>query len=109
MKHQYAIFNNILKLTDKSTKVIVQDIITKFLDPYHVLGRANHNIVHENITQFRDIKTLALLNTYPNQQALKMRVLTFTFYKIIVEEMFFPLGETAFRTDMVGKIAYYLL
>ena len=38
-----------------------------------------------------------------------MRVLTFTFYKIIVEEMFFPLGETAFRTDMVGKIAYYLL
>ena len=37
MKHWYTIFRNILKCTDKSMKVIVQEIINKFLDPKHVL------------------------------------------------------------------------
>ena len=39
MKHWYSIFNSILKLTNKSSKVIVQEIINKFLNPSHQIQK----------------------------------------------------------------------
>ena len=58
MKELYSIFNNVLKLTDKSAKVIVQDIINELLDPMQVIGLVNNKLDHENITQFYNLKTL---------------------------------------------------
>ena len=43
-------------------KVVVQEIIYKFLNLAHVLQEGQNNIVHGNITVFKDIKKLALLN-----------------------------------------------
>ena len=66
------------------------------------------NIEHDNITEFKDIKTLAVLNAHANQAALDLFVISLDFYKLVVKELFFLLGDF-FGTDMVGQNAYYLL
>ena len=49
-----------------------------------------------------------ILNKYVDQNALSLYVIMYEFYKLVVEELFFRLGEIVFGTDMVGKtpIAY---
>ena len=87
-------------------KVIVQEIINKFLDLEHVFGKGQHDTIHGDITKFKDLKILSLLNTYPNQQVLSTFIITYDFYKWVVEEIFFHLGEIIFGTDMIGENAY---
>ena len=71
MKYWHSIFNNILKCTDKSMKVI--------LNQTHVLQEGQNDIVHGNITQIKDIKTLTTLNIYIDQDALRLYIITFEF------------------------------
>ena len=52
---------------------------------------------------------MAVLNAHVDQAALDLFVILLDFYKLVVEELCFLLGEIVFRTDMVGQNAYYLL
>ena len=64
---------------------------------------------HENITHFHSLKTLTALNSHTNQAALTAHTKTEEFYKRVLEQMFFWLGEIKFGTDMIGENAYYYL
>ena len=68
-----------------------------------------YTLVYVSISQFRDIKTLVAFNSIVNQTLLTAFVKTDRFYKLVLEEMFFRLGEMGFGTDMVGENAYYYL
>ena len=61
------------------------------------------------VSQFRDIKTLAALNGIADQTLLTAFVKTDGFYKLVLAEMFIWLGTMVFGTDMVGENAYYCL
>ena len=114
MPHWYNIFNNILKCTTGSTKIVVQEIISEFLNPDNVIKQSDgelllQQIEHGNIQEFKNIKVLLLLNTHNAQGLLDLFVTLLDFYKLVVDELFFRLGEIVFGTDMVGQNAYYLL
>ena len=112
--HWYNIFNNILKCTTGSTKIFVREIISEFLNPDNVIKESNgelflQQIKHGNIQEFRNLKVLSVLNAHDNQDALDLFVTLLDFYKLVVDELFFRLGEIFFGTDMVGVNACYLL
>ena len=52
---------------------------------------------------------MSVLNAHNNQGALDLFVTLLDFYKLVVDKLFFCLGEIVFETDMVGANAYYLL
>ena len=68
-----TIFDNILKLTDKSAKTIVQDIINKFIDQRENILESEKN------SQFCDITTLAALNSIVDQTQLTSHTKTEAF------------------------------
>ena len=115
MKNWYDIFNNILKCTTGSTKIVVQEIINEFLDPENLIKESDGedlikvDLEHSNIRAFKDINTLAVLNAHVDQGALDLFVTLLVFCKLVVEDCFFCLGEIVFGIDMVGANAYYLL
>ena len=49
------------------------------------------------------------LNSLANQTTVDLFVILLVFFKLVLEEMFFQIGEIGFGTDMVGQNAYYLL
>ena len=55
------VFDNILTLTDKLAKIIVQNIITEFM------VATGYKLVYGSISQFHNIKTLAALNSIDSQ------------------------------------------
>ena len=102
-------------MTNKLSKVIIQEIINKFLDPSHQIQEGEkgelfwNDIEYGNIIKFKSIKTLRVLNAYVDQAALDLFVSLLDFYKLLVEELFSRIGEIVLGTDMVGQNAYYLL
>ena len=94
MPHWYNIFNNILKCTTGSMKIIVQEIITEFLNPENLIKESDgelllQQIEHSNIREFRNLKVLFVLNAHDNQGALDLFVISLDFYKLVVDELFF--------------------
>ena len=65
-----------------------------------------YTLVYRSISQFYDIKTLAALNRLADQILFTAFVKTDGIYKLVLEEIFFWLGEMVFGTDMVGENAY---
>ena len=67
------------------------------------------DLKHGTIREFKDINTMAVLNAHVDQGTLDIFVTLLDFYKLVVEELFFCLGEIVFRTNIVGANVYYLL
>ena len=49
MKQWYTIFNNILRLTDKTAKANIQDIINEFLNPMWIIGLVYNKLEYGNL------------------------------------------------------------
>ena len=52
---------------------------------------------------------MAVLNAHVNQATLDLFVILLDSYKLVVDELFFRLGEIVSGTDTVSQSAYYLL
>ena len=89
-------------------QIFVQEIISEFLNPDNVIKESNGELLllqikQSNIQEFRNLKVLLVLNAHDDQGALDIFGTLLDFYKLVVDELFFHLGEIVLEQTWLAR------